>query len=103
MEIKNKHQKIAAENIYHAFNWIVGGYYNNIQDGVPECIPDEEQEIKDEIYDSAMKNLYRKGYEGFDKAPKEMRFAGSQFCRQYIDELWKSDEDVKEISEEKGW
>lgn len=32
----NKHQKIAYQNLKNAFNWIIGGYYNSIQDGMFE-------------------------------------------------------------------
>lgn len=34
------HERIAKKNIVGAFNWIVGGYYNCIQDGYEEEISD---------------------------------------------------------------
>lgn len=92
----NGHEKTAATNIKNAFEWIVGGYYNCMQDGEEEYIPTLE-EAKEEVYNSAMNNLYRKGYEGFGKAPKEMRFAGEEFCRCYVEKLFDEDSDVAEI------
>lgn len=75
-------EKIAYRNIYHAINYIVGGHYNTIQDnGDPKWLPDSMDALKEEIYDSAMNNLYAPGYEGYGKAPKEMRFSGEAFIR----------------------
>lgn len=92
----NGHEKIAATNIKHAFNWEFGGVFNEWQDGYF----DEEpctltlQDMKDQVYEGAMNNLYREGYCGYGKSPKEMRFAGEEFCRKYIDKLFAEDEDV---------
>lgn len=97
------HERIAKRNIVKAFNWIVGGYYNSIQDGYLEDLPDTKEDLRTEIYESSMQNLYDDGYEGFGKAPKEMRFAGREFCYSVIDKLLKTDEDVEEIAEVKGW
>ena len=96
-------KKIAKRNIVNAFNYIVGGWYNSITDGYPEDVPDTKEDAIDEIYESAIQNLYGLGYEGFNKAPKEMRFAGKEFCMDLIRELFYSDDDVAEIAEEKGW
>lgn len=96
-------EKIAAQNITHAVNWIVGGYYNCIQDGCPEDLPRSKAELANEIYDSAMFNLYRPGMEGYGKAPREMRFAGEKFCREYIAKLLNDDGDVEEIAEAANW
>lgn len=92
------HEAIAARNIHHAINWIVGGYYNCIQDHCPEYLPESREALEAEIYDSAMQNRYAPGYEGYNKAPKEMRFAGEKFCRAYI--AWKldHDDDYQEIA-----
>ena len=98
-----EHEKIASRNIRHAINWIVGGYYNCLQDDMPECLPESYDALKKEIYDSAMQNLYAPGYEGFGKAPKEMRFAGAEFIRNRIEKLLKEDGDVQEIADYKGW
>ena len=92
------HEKIAARNIKGAFNWIIGENYNSYQDGNEDDIPDmTAEEWKNYLYDEAMNNAYRDGYCGFGKAPKEMRFAGEEFCRKYIDKLWDADEDIKEL------
>ena len=97
------HEKIAMRNIRYAINWIVGGYYNCLQDGQEEYLPKSRKALENEVYSSAMDNLYDVGYEGFRKAPKEMRFAGETFCRAYI--AWKlaNDGDVAEIAEVAGW
>lgn len=91
------HEKIAQRNMRHAFDWIVGGYYNCIQDDCPEYLPESRQALVDEIYTSAMTNLYGPGYEGYGKAPKEMRFAGEKFCRAYIEWKMENDGDAQEI------
>lgn len=97
------HEKIASRNIRHAINWIVGGYYNCLQDDMPEDLPESYEALKAEIYDSAMQNLYAPGYEGCGKAPREMRFAGAEFCKRRIDELCRKDGDVLEIADYCGW
>lgn len=90
------HERIAARNIKGAFNWEFGGIYNAFQDG--EEINLTLNQMKDIIYDCAMDADYRTpGCCGSGRAPKEMRFAGTEFCRNYIDKLFAKDPDVKEI------
>lgn len=96
MKKMNGHEKIAAKNIQGAFNWLVGGWYNCYQDGYEEDIPTLE-EAKEEVYYAAMNNLYRGGSESCEKAPKEMRFAGEEFCRAYVEKLFKTDIDAQEL------
>lgn len=100
-------EKIAYRNIYHAINNIVGLHYNTIQDNLdPDWLPKSMDALKEEIYDSAMNNLYAPGYEGYGKAPKEMRFSGEAFIRKTIDKILASDEvayDVAEIAEYANW
>lgn len=79
-----KHEKIAARNLRAAFNFEVGGTYNAYLDG--ENIDISIEEMKDYIYNCAM-NL----------APREMRFAGKEFCMNYLDKLFAEDGDVAEI------
>lgn len=95
-KMMNGHEKIAAKNIQGAFNWLVGGWYNCLQDGYEEDIPSLE-EAKEEVYCEAMYNLYMGGGEGFGGAPKEMRFAGEKFCRELVEELFMNDGDAEEI------
>ena len=90
------HERIAAKNIDGAFNWHVGGWYNCLQDGYEEYIPTLE-EAKEIVYDEAMNNLYKGSGEGVGKAPKEMRFAGKEFCKAYIEKLFAEDGDAEEI------
>lgn len=95
-KMMNGHEKIAAKNIQGAFNWLVGGWYNCLQDGLDEDIPSLE-EAKEAVYAEAMYNLYRSGSEVIGRAPKEMRFAGEEFCRELVEELFLNDGDAKEI------
>ena len=90
------HERIAKKNIVGAFNWIVGGYYNCIQDGY-------EEDLINEIYESAMTDAYSPGHMSCGRAPKEMRFAGKEFCMKVINHLMETDGDVKEIAEVRGW
>ena len=95
-KMMNGHEKIAAKNIEGAFNWLVGGWYNCLQDGYEEDIPSLE-EAKETVYCEAMENLYKDGNEIYGRAPKEMRFAGEEFCRELIEELFLNDGDAEEI------
>lgn len=95
-KMMNGHEKIAAKNIEGAFNWLVGGWYNCFLDGLDEDIPSLE-EAKETVYCEAMYNLYMGGGEGFGGAPKEMRFAGEEFCRELVEELFLNDGDAEEI------
>ena len=81
----NKHQKMAVRAIKEAFNWNVGGWYNNIMDGMEEDIPSIEV-AKEIVYNEAMAN-----------APKEIRFAGKEFCEKIVNHHFNKDEDAQEI------
>lgn len=100
-KLMNKHEQIAAKNIEGAFNWLVGGWYNCFLDGLDEDIPSLE-EAKETVYAEAMNNLYRNGSELIGRAPKEMRFAGEEFCRELVEELFLNDGDAEEIWGEDG-
>lgn len=95
-KMMNGHEKIAAKNIERAFNYFVGGWYNCLQDGWEEDIPSLE-EAKETVYAEAMNNLYKGGDEIYGRAPKEMRFAGEEFCRELVEELFLNDGDAEEI------
>lgn len=95
-KMMNKHEKIAAKNIEGAFNWGVGEWYNCFLDGLDEDIPSLE-EAKETVYIEAMNNLYKSGNEIYGRAPKEMRFAGEEFCRELVEELFLNDGCVEEI------
>lgn len=97
------HEKIALKNIKGAINWVVGGYYNSLQDGDIEILPETLESLKEEIYRTAMNDLCEYDSLSCGRAPKEMRFAGEDFCRNAIDELLENDGDVKEMAEAKGW
>ena len=94
VEIKNSkktgHQKIAAANITNAYNWIVGGYENSVQDGQMESMPSAES-MFGEVYGDAMTCKYDEGMCSSNKAPKEMRFAGAKFCKKFLYDLFIKD------------
>lgn len=90
-----KHEQIAARNIRGAFNFEVGGVYNSYIDGEPINITLEG--MKQIVYDCAMTDRYSAGSCQMGRAPREMRFAGKEFCKNYIDRLFATDLDVAEI------
>ena len=98
-----KHEIIAKRNIMNAINWIVGGYYNDMQDGCLEYLPSSMQELKDEIYRDSLVHRFSTNGVQYDRAPKEMRFAGRAFCRNFIHEELVKDSDVAEIAEIMRW
>ena len=81
----NAHEKKAARAIKEEFNWNVGGWYNCLQDGYEEDIP-AKAEAMELIYDETMR-----------QHENELRFAGEDFCRKYIEKLFAKDEDALEI------
>lgn len=91
------HEKIAVANIKGAFDYEVGGWYNCWQDGMEDEIPDRETAME-AVYKAAMNDDYRlKGNVHFGHAPKEMRFAGEEFCRKCIAKLFAKDDDALEL------
>lgn len=101
----NEHEKIAYRNVKGVFNWEVGGWYNCILDGCEEYIPDTLEEAKDIIYNESMTDSAGAGWFMVNGAPREMRFAGTEFIKECIDHLFAKDEygDISEITEAKGW
>lgn len=81
----NKHQQLAVRACKQEFNYVVGGYYNSYQDGYEDEIPSLE-EAKKLIYDMVVGNY-----------PKEVKFAGSDFCKKIINQMFAKDEDAREI------
>ena len=91
------HERIAERNIRGAFDYIVGGYFNMKMDGDERDLPTIE-EAKAEVYDCAMADDYRDiGCVRGNNAPKEMRFATTEWCKTLIDELFENDGDVEWI------
>ena len=97
------HEKIAYQNVKGVFMWEAGGWYNCIQDGCEEYIPDTIEEAKQLVYEESMTDASRPGCYMTGRAPKEMRFAGEEFIRSAIDHLFAHDGDIEEIAEVKGW
>lgn len=97
----NKHQKIAYQNLKNAFNWIIGGYYNSIQDGMFEDTNTPEvrrENLFNEIYDATLNDDYRCAGAALYGAPiYSVRFAGKAFIQSKLNELLDSDEDAQEI------
>ena len=91
----NKHKKIAKDNIEKAFAYIIGDYYNMLMDeNLDSFDPDK---VKREIYESALVDRYTDGCVFYGRAPKEMRFAGVEFCKKTVDDLFEIDGDVADI------
>lgn len=96
-------ERIAKRNIIGACNYIVGGYYNCLQDDDLEGIPETRESVEEEIYSSALTDLFFAGGCQVGHAPKEMRFAGKDFCMSVIKDFMDSDCDALEIAEVRGW
>ena len=96
-------EKIAYRNIKGVFDWEVGGWYNCIQDGCEEYIPDTLEQAKEIIYEESLTDSAAPGHYRMNGAPREMRFAGSDFIRSAIDHLFSTDEDALEIADTKSW
>ena len=92
----NCHEKMAYQIVKSTFNYSVGGWYNDILDGLDEeennNIPKSLDEAKELIYNWSVA-----------ESPKEMRFATSDFIKSCINHLFKKDEDVKEIAQVMNW
>ena len=99
----NAIEKIAYKNIKGVFQYEVGGWYNCIMDHCEEYIPDTMEQAKQIVYEESLTDYAEQGIYRCGKAPKEMRFAGAEFIWECINHLFATDEDAKEIAEEKGW
>lgn len=99
----NGNERIAYRNIKGIFEWEVGGWYNCIQDHCTEYIPDTMEDAKAIIYDECLVDSAGEGWYQTRRAPKEMRFAGSDFIHGVIDHLFETDADIAEIKEVKSW
>ena len=88
----NGWERIAKRQIENAYNWNIGGLENDVQDGhmTQEEFEKVAADFFEYIYTEAMTTRYEPGFCG-GKAPKEMRFAGRKFCRNYLEELYKRD------------
>lgn len=80
-EAANKHQKDAKRNIYHGYNWVVGGHENELSDYGTE-MPSVE-DLFQEIYDEVTSGTFGEGSFSL-KAPICMKFAGKEFIKKYI-------------------
>lgn len=89
------HQKIAIKNIKNAFNYEVGGVYNQYLNG--EVVDITLDEMKESVYMCAINDKYVGEGVIYGAAPTAMRFAGKQFMLDYINWLFENDDDAKEI------
>lgn len=96
-ELIQKHsngwEKIAKKNIKNAYGWIVGENENAVQDGtmtLEEFMKWVQTEALDYIYHEAITTTYGSDYAG-GPAPTEMRFAGKEFCYDYLKRLFLND------------
>ena len=74
----DKHVAVAKQQLEYAYNWIVGGYINTVQDGEAETMPPVE-DMFDEVMDEATTHLYGEGMCSQKPAPAAMRFVGKRF------------------------
>lgn len=89
----NGWERIAKKNLKNAYNWRVGETENGVLDG--DVTQEEFQnwmknDALEEIYYEAITTLYTGDSVG-GEAPKEMRFAGKEFCYKYLINLFKKD------------
>lgn len=85
-----KHVAIAKEQLTHAYNWIVGGYENSLQDGHVEALPPVE-DMFEEVLEEATTHLYGEGMCSQKPAPAAMRFVGKQFLIDALTVLFQQD------------
>ena len=85
-----KHQKVAAEQLENAYNWIVGCYYNTVQDGEAEEMPPVE-DMFDEVMEEATAHLYGEGMCSQKPAPAAMNFAGKKFLIETLTSLFEAE------------
>lgn len=85
-----KHQKVAADQLENAYNWIVSGYYNTVQDGEAEEMPPVE-DMFDEVMEEATTYLYGKGFCSQKPAPAAMNFAGKKFLIETLVALFEAE------------
>lgn len=86
----NTHQKIATEQLQNAYDWIVGGYINTVQDGEAEEMPPVE-DMFDEVMEEATTHKYGKGMCSQKPAPAAMNFAGKKFLVDTLVEIFEKD------------
>ena len=89
----NGWELIAKQQLDNAYNWLVGERENSVNDGETTDKEFNEwivNEALEEIYHEAITTKYHEDACG-GKAPKEMRFAGKNFCYNYLTKLFKED------------
>lgn len=88
-----KHQKDALKNLRGAYDFVVGGYENSVQDGAMEEMPAVE-DLFNEVYGEAMNTRYDMtgglSISGGD-APICMKFAGKAFIREQLAKMLQAD------------
>lgn len=100
----NRHQRLAALKVRHAYNWIVGGLENSVQDGGLEEMP-PVADMFHQVYDMVMTEDCGEGYAG-GCSKTELRFAGKQFILDRIAKHFRKDgyevpEELTRIPEKK--
>lgn len=104
----NGWETIARKNLKNAYNWMVGEMEIARDDDDIEMTEEQfnkwiQTEALELIYHEAITTLYT-GDSCGGEAPKEMRFAGKEFCYKYLIYLFKKDgykpeipEDIKQV------
>lgn len=101
-----KHQQAARENIYHGYNYTVGGMENDVQDGNTEELPPIE-DMFEAVYDEVTSCTFGEGFCDSKGAPICMKFAGKAFIREEIASLFRKEgyevpEELVKVPEKKS-
>lgn len=86
----DKHAAVAKDQMQNAYEQIVGGYENSVQDGAAEAVPPVE-DMFDEVMDEATTHLYGEGMCSQEPAPAAMRFVGKRFLIDTLTALFQQD------------
>lgn len=96
------HQEVAYNNLKHAYEWIVGGYENSVDDGEIEEMP-SVKDLFNEVLAEAKGSHYDQGISG-GPAPISMKLAGNQFLRDTLKSFFETNgyEVPEDLTKEKA-
>lgn len=89
MKRKMSYTEMAKKNMTEAYNWIVGGYENAVQDGEREQMP-PAQEMFDMVFVEGTNSAYSEGLSG-GKLPVGVRSVSREILKQHLIELFRKD------------
>lgn len=86
-----KREAIVKIVVREKFNWVVGGYINNVMDRLIPCMPSREQLII-EIYNEVITADSVETPIGMIEVKKDIRFAGKELILKYIENILTEEE-----------